>query len=243
MTVCGRLVFFQRIAVPQWRMVCAVLSALACGVWSSPSIATDITPNAIESVARELQRMPKAPPIELENADLLGTDRGPIDLIVSNPPWMKGEVGRTLDLAMYFLFFLPCTSYRMLLMLADVDCPSSLQRILRGSLIHKRVLTSGVWIDLDVGQAVYNIALDVVGDERHVARLCVGALQNQALAGQQRVLGGEVSGPRVWVCHVDDLFAAFDRPTTGNSRVWLRCASPKPNRDQGQNADPKANTQ
>ena len=24
------------------------------------------------------------------------------DLIVSNPPWMKGEVGRTLDLAMYF---------------------------------------------------------------------------------------------------------------------------------------------
>ena len=46
MTVSGRLVFFQRNAVPQWRMVCAVLSALACGVWSSPSIATDITPNA-----------------------------------------------------------------------------------------------------------------------------------------------------------------------------------------------------
>lgn len=65
-------------------------------------LATDINPNAIESVARQLQRMPKAPPIELENADLLGTDRGPIDLIVSNPPWMKGEVGRTLDLAMYF---------------------------------------------------------------------------------------------------------------------------------------------
>ena len=49
MTVCGRLVFFQRNAVPQWRMVCAVLSALACGVWSSPSIATDITPNASKS--------------------------------------------------------------------------------------------------------------------------------------------------------------------------------------------------
>ncbi len=65
-------------------------------------LATDINPNAIESVARQLKRMPKAPPIELENADLLGTDRGPIDLIVSNPPWMKGEVGRTLDLAMYF---------------------------------------------------------------------------------------------------------------------------------------------
>ena len=65
-------------------------------------IATDINPNAIESVARQLRRLPKALPIELEHADLLGTDRGPLDLIVSNPPWMKGEVGRTLDLAMYF---------------------------------------------------------------------------------------------------------------------------------------------
>jgi len=65
-------------------------------------LATDINPNAIESVARQLRRLPNAPPIELENADLLGTDRGPIDLVVSNPPWMKGEVGRTLDLAMYF---------------------------------------------------------------------------------------------------------------------------------------------
>ncbi|MBZ0150013.1 MAG: class I SAM-dependent methyltransferase, partial [Planctomycetes bacterium] len=65
-------------------------------------LATDINPNAIESVARQLRRLPQAPPIELEHADLLGTDRGPLDLIVSNPPWMKGDVGRTLDLAMYF---------------------------------------------------------------------------------------------------------------------------------------------
>jgi|JRYL01.1.fsa_nt_gb SAM-dependent methyltransferase len=65
-------------------------------------LATDINPNAIESVARQLRRLPNAPPVELEHADLLGSDRGPIDLVVSNPPWMKGEVGRTLDLAMYF---------------------------------------------------------------------------------------------------------------------------------------------
>ncbi|MFM1873429.1 MAG: hypothetical protein RL398_2851 [Planctomycetota bacterium] len=65
-------------------------------------LATDINPNAIESVARQLRRLPVPPPIELQHADLLGADRGPIDLIVSNPPWMKGEVGRTLDLAMYF---------------------------------------------------------------------------------------------------------------------------------------------
>lgn len=62
-------------------------------------IATDINPNAIESVARQMQRLPVAPPIELEHADQFGADRGPIDLIVSNPPWMKGDVGRTLDLA------------------------------------------------------------------------------------------------------------------------------------------------
>lgn len=65
-------------------------------------LATDINPNAIESVARQLRRLPKTPPVELQHADLLGEDRGPLDLIVSNPPWMKGEVGRTLDLAMYF---------------------------------------------------------------------------------------------------------------------------------------------
>lgn len=65
-------------------------------------IATDINPNAIESVARQLRRLPVASPIELEHADQFGKDRGPLDLIVSNPPWMKGEVGRTLDLAMYF---------------------------------------------------------------------------------------------------------------------------------------------
>jgi SAM-dependent methyltransferase len=64
--------------------------------------ATDINPNAIESVARQLRRFPKPPAIELQLADLLGDCRGPFDLIVSNPPWMKGEVGRTLDLAMYF---------------------------------------------------------------------------------------------------------------------------------------------
>ena len=65
-------------------------------------LATDINPNAIESVTRQLRRRPVAAEVELQHADLLGADRGPIDLIVSNPPWMKGEVGRTLDLAMYF---------------------------------------------------------------------------------------------------------------------------------------------
>lgn len=65
-------------------------------------LATDINPNAIESVSRQLRRHPVSCAVELQHIDLLGTDRGPIDLIVSNPPWMKGDVGRTLDLAMYF---------------------------------------------------------------------------------------------------------------------------------------------
>jgi len=46
MTVCWRSVFCPRKTVSHWRMVCAVLSALACGLWISPSMATDITPNA-----------------------------------------------------------------------------------------------------------------------------------------------------------------------------------------------------
>jgi CubicO group peptidase (beta-lactamase class C family) len=46
MTVCWRRVSFQRKTVSHWRMVFAVLSALACGLWISPSMATDITPNA-----------------------------------------------------------------------------------------------------------------------------------------------------------------------------------------------------
>ena len=81
---------------------CGVLALQMAKAGFAQVLATDINPNAIESVARQMRRLPVTPPIELQHADLLGADRGPIDLIVSNPPWMKGEVGRTLDLAMYF---------------------------------------------------------------------------------------------------------------------------------------------
>ncbi len=81
---------------------CGVLALQMAKAGFRHVLATDINPNAIESVSRQLRRLPKAPPIELQHADQFGEDRGPIDLVVSNPPWMKGEVGRTLDLAMYF---------------------------------------------------------------------------------------------------------------------------------------------
>jgi len=81
---------------------CGILALQMAKAGFRQVLATDINPNAIESVARQLQRLAVAPAIELQHADLLGASRGPADLIVSNPPWMKGDVGRTLDLAMYF---------------------------------------------------------------------------------------------------------------------------------------------
>jgi uncharacterized UPF0146 family protein len=81
---------------------CGVLALQLAKAGFQQVLATDINPNAIESVARQLRRLPAAPAIELRHADLLGEERGPADLIVSNPPWMKGDVSRTLDLAMYF---------------------------------------------------------------------------------------------------------------------------------------------
>jgi len=39
-------VFCRRKAFARWRSVCSVLSALACGLWISPSVATDIKPDA-----------------------------------------------------------------------------------------------------------------------------------------------------------------------------------------------------
>ena len=62
--------------------------------------ATDINPNAIESVRRELLRHPA--PLELEVGDLLGQGTELADLIVFNPPWTQGPVEDLLDRALTF---------------------------------------------------------------------------------------------------------------------------------------------
>ena len=63
-------------------------------------LATDISPNAVESVARDLRRRPA--PVTPRCGDLLEGHDGPFDLIVFNPPWIPGAVRSPLDRALFF---------------------------------------------------------------------------------------------------------------------------------------------
>jgi predicted nicotinamide N-methyase len=81
---------------------CGVLAFMLCKAGFERVLATDTNPNAIESVRRDLKRRPVAPPIEPRHCDLLGDDPALADLIVFNPPWMKGPVEQVLDGALYF---------------------------------------------------------------------------------------------------------------------------------------------
>jgi SAM-dependent methyltransferase len=80
---------------------CGVLAFMLARAGFDQVLATDINPNAIESVARELQRLPSAPRMDLRCGDLL-CNAGPVDLIVFNPPWIRGDVDEVLDGALYF---------------------------------------------------------------------------------------------------------------------------------------------
>ena len=62
--------------------------------------ATDLNPNAIESLQRELRRWPA--PITSEVADLLGAAPTGLDLVVFNPPWLPGPVRAPLDRALHY---------------------------------------------------------------------------------------------------------------------------------------------
>jgi SAM-dependent methyltransferase len=81
---------------------CGVLAFMLCRAGFSRVLATDVNPNAVESVARELGRLSPAPPIDLYCGDLLGDDPLPADLIVFNPPWIRGEAEGLLDEALVF---------------------------------------------------------------------------------------------------------------------------------------------
>jgi precorrin-6B methylase 2 len=69
---------------------CGVLALMLCKASFQQVLATDSNANAIESVRRELARLPVRPPIELFHGDLLGPSTEPVDLIVFNPPWTEG---------------------------------------------------------------------------------------------------------------------------------------------------------
>ncbi|PKN45918.1 MAG: hypothetical protein CVU59_07655 [Deltaproteobacteria bacterium HGW-Deltaproteobacteria-17] len=81
---------------------CGVLALMLCRAGVQRVLATDINPNAVESVSRELGRLSPRPPIDLFCGDLLGPDPAPADLIVFNPPWIRGEAEGLLDEALYF---------------------------------------------------------------------------------------------------------------------------------------------
>ena len=80
---------------------CGVLALMLSGAGFSRVLATDFNPNAIESVRRDLALMSPSPPIELLAADLFGDERE-ADLVVFNPPWLRGEVEGPLDEAVYY---------------------------------------------------------------------------------------------------------------------------------------------
>ena len=64
--------------------------------------ASDLNPNAIESVTREIERHSKPSNITMVTQDLLGQTASQFELIVFNPPWMKGEVQSLIDQGMYY---------------------------------------------------------------------------------------------------------------------------------------------
>lgn len=64
--------------------------------------ATDINPNAIESVTRELARISPTPPIDLSCSDLISQIANQTTLIVFNPPWLQGSRDTLLDSALHF---------------------------------------------------------------------------------------------------------------------------------------------
>ena len=78
-----------------------VIALMLARAGFSDVLATDINPNAVESLRREIARRPEPPPITTRCCDLL-TGVAPADLIVFNPPWMRGAIESPLDRALYF---------------------------------------------------------------------------------------------------------------------------------------------
>lgn len=77
-----------------------ILAFMLCKAGFEQVLATDINPNAVLSVQRELEATPL--PLTVEHTDLLGKKGELADVIVFNPPWMQGEIEDELDRALYF---------------------------------------------------------------------------------------------------------------------------------------------
>ena len=82
---------------------CGVLAFLLARAGFASVLATDINPNAVESVRRDVGRFSDPPPpVEPRVGDLLTDDPRLADLIVFNPPWTRGTPEGPLDQALTF---------------------------------------------------------------------------------------------------------------------------------------------
>ena len=63
-------------------------------------VATDTNPNALHSLQLELEQRPRS--IQARQGDLLAGAEGPFDVIVFNPPWLRGDVDELLDQALHY---------------------------------------------------------------------------------------------------------------------------------------------
>ena len=81
---------------------CGVLALMLAKADFANVVATDANANAIESVTRQMRRLPELPPITPVQGDLLGMKGPRVDLIVFNPPWMYGDANSLVDKALYF---------------------------------------------------------------------------------------------------------------------------------------------
>lgn len=79
---------------------CGVLALMLARAGISSILATDANPNAVESVRRQLARLEPRPAVEVEYGDLLGSGSDEVDLVVFNPPWVKGDVVEPIDAAL-----------------------------------------------------------------------------------------------------------------------------------------------
>ena len=81
---------------------CGVIALMLARHGFSSVVATDINPNALVGLRRDLERQPASAPVALKQGDLLCDESGPVDLVVFNPPWTQGEVRSTIDQALVF---------------------------------------------------------------------------------------------------------------------------------------------
>lgn len=82
---------------------CGVLALMLCKAGLEAVLATDSSPNAVESLRRDLERLaPPELPIALRTGDLLCGTRRPADLVVFNPPWTRGRVASLVDRALVY---------------------------------------------------------------------------------------------------------------------------------------------